>query len=583
MKAAGEGGPLTDPKPTGRKNENRRPASPKQGLVYTFVNKNATTLGTRTRKEAVMVHSHVAKNAAKKQQPKPRLLGQRHEVETIGDEHHGHMDANRSRQRQRASDPTWAHIKPFYKPPSPSQTPGQGSSDPFNAAAFPLDATCHALFLLSRNLWIGYLYPQPGHKPIFIHHEAGNAWNEKMSMTISDKLKFHSHLSVLLAFMSRYMSHVQFGVKTSTLLNIHSTLALQLLRHHLGSGNLDRNTLLSLWDAYLSAFFRGDIPAMKLHFKGLKSATELVAGSELEELLKESIIVAQFLLASWTLEVGEIAEAGAWNQHLSQEDVHMAAELSFDSSLSHIDPLSASHDDCEDPRFYQALITHVQRNKQAIYSVRYYNSLNNFSAMVSSSHQSTQVDFYKPLHHSLLSLGVQTLALYTSARNPSTPTSALTISLQSTFCLAISYARHLILDPTWFTAGVFVPFHHLQTHLEDLFRQMEKEFGNMIHEDFVLWVLFIGACAEETVFRSKILNDDDFSHTRWFSVRFVKFTETMNHPILLREKRDRVAHDEFGRFLYDDVLGPLLEGICQKRALFGRQIRLVHMPTLPRP
>jgi hypothetical protein len=104
---------------------------------------------------------------------------------------------------QQAAVRRWVHIRPLYTPPTPSQILGQGASDPFNAAAFPLDATRHAVFLLSRTLYTGYLYPETEQSSPALELEACTAWNEKMSMTISDRLRFHSHLSVVLAFVSR--------------------------------------------------------------------------------------------------------------------------------------------------------------------------------------------------------------------------------------------------------------------------------------------------------------------------------------------------------------------------------------------
>jgi hypothetical protein len=362
-------------------------------------------------------------------------------------------------------------------------------------------------------------------------------------------------------------------------------MALQLLRDHLGFGNLDRGTLLLLCDACLSAFFQGELGAMRMHLRGLKSAAEVLAESEIGDQLKERAMIAQLLLASWTLEEDVIKDAGAvWDNCQCENDFPVAAEPLLGPHQLEIDSRSTCVDlslKLDHPWLIKTLFAHLHRNREVIKSVRCYDSLNNSSFTASSSNPSAQATVYKPLHDTLISLSVQNLTVYTSTLYPSTGDSALTVSLRSTFCLATTYARHFILDPTWFTASVFVPFHHLRSHLETLFTHMDRELGYMVHEDFVIWAFFIGACAEETVFKSKILNNDDFSRTRWFSARLIKLAEAMGYRLLVLEERERVVEDLLVRFLYDEVLGGLWEGICLKRALLEREIRRVQMLRFP--
>jgi hypothetical protein len=88
----------TNSKPKRRKHEKGRGESSRRERIFAFVNKNAATIGTRTKEETVMVHSHVAKNAARKQPPTTKSPGSTYDIKVVWDKQDGETDSNESRR-----------------------------------------------------------------------------------------------------------------------------------------------------------------------------------------------------------------------------------------------------------------------------------------------------------------------------------------------------------------------------------------------------------------------------------------------------------------------------------------------------
>ncbi|KIX96833.1 uncharacterized protein Z520_07553 [Fonsecaea multimorphosa CBS 102226] len=459
--------------------------------------------------------------------------------------------------------------------PHPLTLLGNGGSDPFAAAALPINALNNHLIQFWELRFIRSLWPSG--TSAAAAKTARSAWVEELQGAIASRAQLHAMFAGASIYVSRTMQQSPLKKKMLSAALEHKIACISLLKGLVNARALEINTIKGAYLAAMMHFFAGEFLESRTHFEAVRLMVAEAGGlGQLPWTLVLRIVVMDNMSAHLFLRPPKFAiwewDPGPWNQ---QSFAHSRRVLDIARSQCRNVPLLKSEETFH-KKLDAALRHYLASHREILFSRNIAHALapndgggndivtpdaETADEIQSWAHARRYVvsAFCMVMYHDI----VDRYSRYTnmSARR------RLECELEKTLCLAVEYCQRIIFLFTWEQIAIYVPFHHLRAGLSRVLEYV-SELGDGLeeHGQVLLYLFFVGAVAEELgdVFFADENRNRGLSEL-WFSRHMAALGEKIGVSGFEDSKR------VFQLFLYDaPVLDPVLETLLAKRDIFLR-------------
>jgi len=388
-----------------------------------------------------------------------------------------------------------AEISQFIVPARPTTLLGNGNSDPFDAAAVPIQAFFNYLVQFWRagymsNFWPAHMASDPYHTV----SQVIDHWIR--AKVISNPAMLHGLFAGALSFTTNFLPQTAETPIFWARGVHHHGKCLELTRAQLAGLVNSEDALSMIHQTTTYSFHCQDFETCRMHHIAMKRIIDGLGGlTLLQPVVKALMILCDTVTASHgprrpQFDVSHWAPGG-WSEE--------AALRPFDALLQmHYDPrLYQRSDDAlflsNDP-FFARLRVHLSLHREALAAEEL--------AGVLTEQQKGRADpiyeWFSLRQHALTCYSTQ---LYRDLVDLETPSSPLHLQqvFQSCFCLATNYMFQFIIHSATLIGMAYTPFYHLRTRLTLLLQLLAAQTGPRLpYEEALLWMFFVGACSEES-------------------------------------------------------------------------------------
>ncbi len=177
---------------------------------------------------------------------------------------------------------------------------GNGSSDPFSAAALPITALHHDLIRVWEHRFYMALCP-PGQSPR-LAITTNSMWLTEIRGAVADRTQVHAIFASALTYMLRTMPPSQDQRKASSMAYEHKVACLSSLRSLMAQSILGPGTLGAIYLAAMMHFFAGEVNECDLHAKAMFTIVSRLGGLRcLDQTLALRLVMLDTMLAHGAL------------------------------------------------------------------------------------------------------------------------------------------------------------------------------------------------------------------------------------------------------------------------------------------
>jgi hypothetical protein len=419
--------------------------------------------------------------------------------------------------------------------PSPYQPVGHGTADPFASAALPITPFYSGLITYFQTSFTYRTLER-------LCQNSGVRWTQTL---MSDKAAMHGLYANSLFLAARLSQDSDKKGAMMLLAMRHNNFSIAATRRRLREKEDLLLVAFSMISLLISAYSTEDWASYRLHLQGMASVIQLLGGfSSIDDLL-QLILLAGETQASSHMLIRPALSSQAW----PRRDWHKIYPYEETSSRNLTNQLP--HEACVAPK----LPIEVFKLFQDVRELYQATVLLNQNAHSSNTYIAVRRSLQFRYHF----LNVSLLDNYCDLQEQHEEEHKLgakRIKLARVFLVALICSHqllyHAIVDPSMLQMR-YIPFYHIQKHLEDLERLcLDMTFLTPGDIDVLIWISFLGAYSE-------ISRRDSVKPTRSTgpnTMAFLRFAR-------IQHKRDPSHRDiklTLESFIYHDVLfTPVLE------------------------
>ncbi|OAP61245.1 hypothetical protein AYL99_03446 [Fonsecaea erecta] len=464
--------------------------------------------------------------------------------------------------------------------PNPLTLLGNGSSDPFAAAALPINALDNNLIQFwelrfMRSLW-------PSGISAASSKAARSAWVEELREAIASQVQLHAMFAGASIYVSRIMHQSPLKSKILSTALRHKIACLSSLQGLVNGRALGINTLKGAYLAAMMHFFAGEFPESRTHSEAVRLLVAEGGGlGQLPWTLVLRIVLMDNLSSHLFMRPPSFAiwewDPGPWNQQPfanSQRVLDVARAQSRDMPLLKGEAIFHKSLD-------SSLRHYLAGHREILLSRHIAQALNpndGGGCDTNASDTKTADAIQSWVHVRRYAVSAFCMLMYhdiVDRYSRYTNMSArrrLEYELEKSLCLAFEYCQRTIFVFSWERIAMYIPFHHLRAELTLVLQHLSELERLEEYGEVLLYLFFVGAVAEELGDRFFTDESRDRGLSEgWFSRHMAALGGKIG--VFEFENSKRL----FQLFLYDaPVLDPVLETLLAKRDIFLRDA-----PDLP--
>ncbi|KAK5475145.1 hypothetical protein LTR26_009478 [Exophiala xenobiotica] len=386
---------------------------------------------------------------------------------------------------------------------------GNGSSDPFSAAALPITALHHELIRFWEYRFYMALCP-PGQSPRFAI-TANSMWLAEIRGAVADRTQLHAIFASALTYMLRTMPPSQDKRKASSMTYEHRVACLSSLRSLMAheQSMLDLGTLRAIYLAAMMHFFAGEVEECDLHAKAMFSIVSRLGGlGSLDQTLALRLVILDTMLAHGLLQRPRFSTSewnpGPWSKQTFVTPFGFSSSLHFEDYMLQNSPIH--------PDIPSGLRPYLKGHREVLCAGHLARRLRHPSTQAAQTSAMLSDGIQQWILVRRYAVSAHCISLYhdlpewKSCQSPGEeegkPHVDVNVDLQQSLCLAIEYCQRVIFLCAWEKVAVYIPFHHLRTSLTRVLRGLKEDtaasgLGLEEHGEALFFLFFVGAVGEE--------------------------------------------------------------------------------------